>query len=140
MSSFYLSPNVEKVGRGLEVLVKQKKQGIGYISSQFSGDRSASQELREYKVRIEHKSGAGGRGRRQEEEERVEPGLDLHLTGSPPDLKKATSLSKWVGEPDWIFTCSCSPELRHWSFNGVGQPVVYPICKHIFACLIVHFY
>ena len=73
MSSFYLSPNVEKVGKGLDILVKDVKV------KDFYGGRSASQEPREYKVRIEHKSGAGGRSRRQEEEERVEPGLDLHL-------------------------------------------------------------
>ena len=113
MSSFYSSPNVKKVGRGLEVLVKEKKQGIGYISAQFSGGRSASQEPREYKVRIEHKSGAGGAGGKKRKNE-----LSL----------------------DWIFTCSCKPELRHWLFNGDGQPAVYPICKHIGACLIVHFH
>ena len=107
MSSFYLSPNVEKVGKGLDILVKDVKV------KDFYGGRSASQEPREYKVRIEHKSGAGGAGGKKRKNE-----LSL----------------------DWIFTCSCSPELRHWSFNGVGQPSVYPICKHIGACLIVHFH
>ena len=57
MSSFYLSPNVEKVGKGLDILVKEKKQAIGYLSSLFSGGRSASQEPSEYKVGIEHKCG-----------------------------------------------------------------------------------
>ena len=118
MSSFYLSPNVEKVGKGLDILVKEKKQEIGYFSFlsplPFSGGRSASQELRdEYKVRIEHKSGSGGAGGKKRENE-----LSL----------------------DWIFTCSCKPELRHCSVNGDGQPAVYPICKHIGACLIVHFH
>ena len=107
MSSFYLSPNVEKVGKGLDILVKEKKQ------KQFCGGRSASQEPREYKVRIEHKSGAGGAGGKKRKNE-----LSL----------------------DWIFTCSCKPELRHWLYNGDGQPAVYPICKHIGACLIVHFH
>ena len=107
MSSFYLSPNVEKVGKGLDILVKDVEV------KDFSGGRSASQEPREYKVRIEHKSGAGGAGGKKRKNE-----LSL----------------------DWIFTCSCKPELRHWSFNGDGQPAVYPICKHIGACLIVHFH
>ena len=83
------------------------------VISLFSGGRSASQEPREYKVRIEHKSGAGGAGGKKRKNE-----LSL----------------------DWIFTCSCKPELRHWSFSGDGQPAVYPICKHIGACLIVHFH
>ena len=80
MSSFYLSPNVEKVGKGLDILVKDVKV------KDFYGGRSASQEPREYKVRIEHKSGAGGAGGKKRKNE-----LSL----------------------DWIFTCSCSPELRH---------------------------
>ena len=82
-------------------------------SSVLCGGISAPQEPREYKVRIEHKSGAGGAGGKKRKNE-----LSL----------------------DWIFTCSCKPELRHWSFNGDGQPAVYPICKHIGACLIVHFH
>ena len=102
MSSFYSSPNVEKVDRGLDILVKEKKQGTGYLSSQFSGGRSASQEPREYKVRIEHKSGAGGAGGKKRKNE-----LSL----------------------DWIFTCSCC--LRE-------RPI--PICKHIGACMLVHFH
>ena len=87
MSSFYLSPNVEKVGKGLDILVKEKKQEIGYLSSLFSGGRSASQEPREYKVRIEQ------------------------------------------NQTHWIFTCSCC--LRE-------RPI--PICKHIGACMLVHFH
>ena len=115
MSFFYSSDNIEIIDRGLDIMVKEmkKKQRISSISSQFSGGRHASQEPREYKVRIEHKSGAGGAGGKKRKNE-----LSL----------------------DWIFTCSCKPELRHWSFNGDGQPAVYPICKHIGACLIVHFH
>ena len=113
MSSFYSSSNVEKVGRGLDILVKEKKRGIGYLSAQIPGGRSASQEPREYKVRIEHKSGSGGAGAKKRKNE-----LSL----------------------DWIFTCSCKPELRHWLYSWDGQPAVYPICKHIGACLIVHFH
>ena len=96
MSSFYLSPNVEKVGKGLDILVKDVKV------KDFYGGRSASQEPREYKVRIEHKSGAGGAGGKKRKNE-----LSL----------------------DWIFTCSCC--LRE-------RPI--PICKHIGACMLVHFH
>ena len=55
MSFFYSSDNIEIIDRGLDIMVKEmkKKQRISSLSSQFSGGRHASQEPREYKVRIE---------------------------------------------------------------------------------------
>lgn len=89
MSFFYSSDNIEIIDRGLDIMVKEmkKKQRISSLSSQFSGGRHASQEPREYKVRIEQ------------------------------------------NQTHWIFTCSCC--LRE-------RPI--PICKHIGACMLVHFH
>ena len=58
MSSFYLSPNVEKVGKGLDILVKEKKQGIVYLSSLFSGPVPCSDERQ--KLSLSHSLSLGG--------------------------------------------------------------------------------
>ena len=65
----------------------------------------------EFKVRVEHRSGAGAGGGK----------------------KRKSELPTW--SPAWNFTCSCGK-----TYYRNYQYTQSPICKHIGACLIVHFH
>ena len=113
------SSTVEKVGGGLNIGVKSEKK------RSFTGAAAAA-EPSEYKVRIEHTSGAGKDGGKRRKNELM-------------------NIPTWSSA--WTFTCSCGP--KHYSeqyrdytakfpFNAL--PIQSPICKHIGAALIVHFH
>ena len=118
MSFLFSSSNVEKVDGGLNISVKAEKKRSDSLVPQGSGSAAT-----EFKVRIEHRTGAGAGGGK----------------------KQKSNLPTW--SPAWNFTCSCGKtyysahrgHLYHDIISGRG-PTQSPICKHIGACLIVHFH
>ena len=114
MSFLFSSSNVEKVDGGLNISVKDERSDS--LAPQGSGSAAT-----EFKVRIEHRTGAGA--------------------GKKSALK--SDLPTW--SPAWNFTCSCGKTYyRSYQYTGPGlsgpRPTQSPICKHIGACLIVHFH
>ena len=104
MSFLFSSSNVEKVDGGLNISVKDERSD----SLALQGSGSAATE---FKVRIEHRSGAGAGGGK----------------------KQKSNLPTW--SPALNFTCSCGK-----TYYRNYQYTQSPICKHIGACLIVHFH
>ena len=104
MSFLFSSSNVEKVDGGLNISVKAEKKRSDSLAPQGSGSAAT-----EFKVRIEHRTGAGG------------------------GKKQKSDLPTW--SPAWNFTCSCGK-----TYYRNYQYTQSPICKHIGACLIVHFH
>ena len=116
MSFLFSSSNVEKVDGGLNISVKAEKKRSDSLAPQGSGSAAT-----EFKVRIEHRTGAGAGGGK----------------------KQKSDLPTW--SPAWNFTCSCGKTYyRSYQYTGPGlsgpRPTQSPICKHIGACLIVHFH
>ena len=118
MSPLHSSSNVEKVGGGLNMVVKEKR------TSFFLNGPDAA-EYKEYKVGFELMPGA-----------RVIKYLYLCLKvriehnheteGTGGQKRKNLDLPAWSSA--WSFTCSCA--------NLKSQS---PTCKHIGAALIAHF-
>ena len=106
MSFLFSSSNVEKVDGGLNISVKAEKKRSDSLAPQGSGSAAT-----EFKVRIEHRTGAGAGGGK----------------------KQKSDLPTW--SPAWNFTCSCGK-----TYYRNYQYTQSPICKHIGACLIVHFH
>ena len=116
MSFLFSSSNVEKVDGGLNISVKAEKKRSDSLAPQGSGSGAT-----EFKVRVEHRSGAGG------------------------GKKRKSELPTW--SPAWNFTCSCGPAYYKAYSDQMYQNIISgrgltqsPICKHIGACLIVHFH
>ena len=116
MSFLFSSSNVEKVDGGLNISVKDERSD----SLALQGSGSAGTE---FKVRIEHRSGAGAGGGK----------------------KRKSELPTW--SPAWNFTCSCGPAYYKAYSDHLYNDIISgrgltqsPICKHIGACLIVHFH
>ena len=112
------SPNVEKVGGGLNISVSEKKEisaldlALGYVP--------AGESTEQYKVRIEQCVKAQCGKKRKNE---------------------LMDLPTWSSA--WTFTCSCGPVY----YSGplyrdytTGMRTQSPICRHIGAALIVHFH
>ena len=113
MSPLHSSSNVEKVGGGLNMVVKEKK------TSYFLNGPDAA----EYKVGFELMSVAGVIGYLYLcPKVRIEHNHETEGTGG----QKRKDLPAWSSA--WSFTCSCA--------NLSTQS---PTCKHIGAALIVHF-
>ena len=108
MSFLFSSSNVEKVDGGLNISVKAEKKRSDSLAPQGSGSAAT-----EFKVRIEHRTGAGA------------------------GKKQKSDLPTW--SPAWNFTCSCG-KTYYRSYLAGPRPTQSPICKHIGACLIVHFH
>ena len=109
MSFLFSSSNVEKVDGGLNISVKDERSDS--LAPQGSGSA-----VTEFKVRIEHRTGAGAGGGK----------------------KQKSDLPTW--SPAWNFTCSCGKTYYSYSAHRGYGPTQSPICKHIGACLIVHFH
>ena len=115
MSPLYSSSNVEKVGGGLNMVVKEKK------TSYFLNGPDAA----EYKVGFELMPGAGVIGYLYlYPKVRIEHNHETEGTGG--QKRKNLDLPAWSSA--WSFTCSCA--------NLKSQS---PTCKHIGAALIAHF-
>ena len=104
------------MGGGLNIGVKSEKK------RSFTGAAAAA-EPTEYKVRIEHTSGAG-------------------LAGAKRRKNELIDLPTWSSA--WTFTCSCGPNYYRDKYTDYTSrfpmPTQSPICKHIGAALIVHFH
>ena len=88
----------------------------GCLSIGVKSEKKNSAEVEtEHKVKIGYSPGAGGSGGKKRKNE-----LSL----------------------DYTFTCSCSATASKQGYSSYrsGDPPRSPICKHIGACLIVHFH
>ena len=120
------------VGGGLNIVVKSEKK------SGSSGEAET-----EYKVRIEHGPGSGGAGgKKYKKLRKIRNMYKVRIEHSPGAGGAGGKRRKNELSLDWTFTCSCglpSLGLHHSAYNS-GLPPRSPICKHIGACLIVHFH
>ena len=121
MSFLLSSPNVEKVGGGLNISVSKlssEKKDTRKLDKAIGYTPPVGESTNHYKVRIEQcvKTQCGKKRKSM---------MDL------PDWSSA-----------WTFTCSCGPAYysgAQYRDYSTGMRTQSPICRHIGAALIVHF-